>query len=185
MIRDFGLSHISFIRVQDLLPNVRTACDAADMTEGDYLVEAPQFRQALSATDIGSWDVEDQIKTDEGTLRTYCGYVRFLELDVEEHQNIPVADGKQGVSFRELSRKAQKRYIHVVAKKMMDNGAVSIIVNVVLLQLLIANNYGSASLLLLQNPSPLPSALVSTVIQTLAPSLPSASMPISNSPALL
>jgi len=131
MIKDFGLSHISFIRVQDLLSNRRTASDTADMTEDDYLVEAPQFRKALSATDIGSWNVEDQIKTDEGTLRTYCGYVRFLELDVEEHQNIPVTDGKEGVSFRESSRKAQKRYIHAVAKKMMDNGAVSIIVNAI------------------------------------------------------
>jgi len=137
MIKDFGLSHIRFVRVQDLLSsNKETAAgDTSETTEDDYLVEAPQFREALSSIDIGNWNVEDQIKGDEGNLRTYSGYMRFLEFDCEERQNIPVKNGtgkEGGVSFRELSRKAQKRFIHGLAQKMMINGAVSIIVNVVL-----------------------------------------------------
>jgi len=83
MIKDLGLSHISFVRVQNLLSGSGTADNTDDMTEGEYFVEAPQFRQSLSTIDIGNWNVEEQIKTDEGTLRTYCGYVRFIELDIE------------------------------------------------------------------------------------------------------
>jgi len=195
MIKDFGLSHISFVRVQELLSsNKETAAgDTEDMTEDDYLVEAPQFREALSSIDIGNWSVEDQIKGDEGNLRTYSGYMRFLEFDCEERQNIPVKNGagkEGGVSFQKLSRKAQKRFIHGLAQKMMINGAVSIIVNVVPpsrkhLADRVQSNPPSTSPLLLQNHSPPPSVLVSIVTPTLVPSSPSASMPISNSPALL
>lgn len=193
MIKDFGLSHISFVRVQELLSsNKETAAgDTSDMTEEDYLVEAPQFREALSSIDIGTWSVEDQIKGDEGNLRTYSGYMRFLEFDCEERQNIPVKNGgagrEGGVSFRELSRKAQKRFIHGLAQQMMINGAVSIIVNVpppTLVADRVPFNFPSTSPLLLQNHSPPPSVLVSIVTPTLVPNSPSASMLISNSPAL-
>jgi len=153
MIKDFGLSHISFVRVQELLSsNKETAAgDTSDMTEEDYLLEAPQFREALSSIDIGNWSVEDQIKGDEGNLRTYSGYMRFLEFDCEERQNISVKNsgaGKEGgVSFRELSRKAQKRFIHGLAQQMMINGAVSNIVNVAPFSLQTACNSISLALL--------------------------------------
>jgi hypothetical protein len=97
------------------------------MSEDDYVLQAPKTRQAFLATNIGNWDVEEQIKTDEGTLRTYRGYLRFLKLDFENQQHLPVEDDKEGAGFQGLSRKAKEKVIKNIVKKMMSNGAVSVI----------------------------------------------------------
>ena len=128
MVNDLKLSHINFVRVQELVSDQHTTSDIVDVSEDDYVVQAPKTRQAFLATDIGNWDVEEKLKTDEGILRTYRGYLRFLKLDLEPRQNFTVED-KEVASFVELSGKAQRRVIGSVAKQMLGNGAVSIIVN--------------------------------------------------------
>ena len=125
MVKDLKLTHIVFVRVQELLANNHATGDIVDMNEDDYLVRAPKTREEFLATDIGNWDVEEQLKTDEGTLRTYRGYLRFLKLDLEERQNLPAENETEGLSFKGLSRKAREKVIGGIAKKMMGNGAVS------------------------------------------------------------
>ena len=78
-------------------PTRKQTGDIADMTEDDYLVEAPQFREALSATDIGNWNVEEQIKTDEGNSpHILLGICVSWNSIVEERQNIPSLTDRQG-----------------------------------------------------------------------------------------
>ena len=127
MVKDLKLSHINFVRVQELISNKHQTGDIVDMSEDDYVVQAPKTREAFLATDIGNWDVEEQIKTDEGTLRTYRGYLRFLKLDLESQQHLGVEGDKGGPSFQRLSRKAKEKVIGNIAKEMMGNGAVSVI----------------------------------------------------------
>ena len=129
VVKDLKLSHIRFVRVQELISNKHKTGDIVDMSEADYLVQAPKTREEFLATDIGNWDVEEQLKTDEGTLRTYRGYLRFLKLDLEDRNNLPVEDDKEGASFQGLSRKAKEKIIGGIAKKMMGNGAVSIVIS--------------------------------------------------------
>ena len=87
MVKDLKLTHIVFVRVQELPSNNHATGDIVDMNEDDYLVRSPKTREEFLATDIGNWDVEEQLKTDEGILRTYRGYLRFLKLDLKSHKS--------------------------------------------------------------------------------------------------
>ena len=179
MVKDLKLSHINFVRVQELISNKHQSGDIVDMSEDDYVVQAPKTRKAFLATDIGNWDVEEQIKTDEGTLRTYRGYLRFLKLDLENQEHLAADDEKGGASFRGLSRKAKDKAIGNIAKKMMSNGAVSVILHLARMSHLIwPCKFPSGSLLLFQSHSPPPFGLVFTLTLMLAPNSPFASSPM-------
>ena len=190
IVKDLKLSHIRFVRVQELISNNHKTGDIVDMSETDYLVQAPKTREEFLGTDIGNWDVEEQLKTDEGTLRTYRGYLRFLKLDLEDRNNLPVENDKEGASFQGLSRKAKEKIIGNIAKKMMGNGAVSIVIilttDIVLLlaAFSIFSRFSSVSPLLSESHSPPPFVLVSTLTPTLVPSSPFASSSTLNLPAL-
>jgi hypothetical protein len=184
MVKDLKLTHIAFVRVQDLISSKDKTGDIVDMSEDDYVVQAPKTREAFLATDIDNWNVEEQIKTDEGTLRTYRGYLRFLKLDLEDRQTLPLDNAKEGASFRGLSRKAKEKIIGNIAKKMMGNGAVSIIAGADSLATSHNALFSSASPSSLESRSPPPSALASTLTPTLDPSLPFASSLMLNSLAL-
>jgi len=183
MVKDLKLKHIAFVRVQELVSSKEKTGDIVDMSEDDYVVQAPKTREAFLATDIDNRNIEEQIKTDEGTLRTYRGYLRFLKLDLEDRQTLPLDNDKEGASFRGLSRKAKEKIIGNIAKKMMGNGAVSIIAGADSLATSHNALFSSASPLSLESRSPPPSVLVSTLTPTLDPSLPFASSLMLNSPA--
>ena len=90
----------------------------------------------------------------------------------------------EGLSFKGLSRKATEKVIGGIAKKMMGNGAVSYHPELPLFRSQSVPLYFSASPLLLESRSPPPFVSVSTLTPTPVPSLPFASSPTLNSPAL-
>jgi len=87
MVSSFQLDHISFFRVRDLLSNDRKSSDTSDLSEAEYLVDAPITRDKFLSTDIGNHDAEAHMKSDEGVRRMYHAYMRSLiklDLSLEE-----------------------------------------------------------------------------------------------------
>ena len=117
MVKDLKLTHIVFVRVQELPSNNHATGDIVDMNEDDYLVRSPKTREEFLATDIGNWDIEEQLKTDEGILRTYRGYLCFLKLDLEEPQiSLPRMRWRASASKDYLVRR-RKKSLAVLPKK--------------------------------------------------------------------
>ncbi len=123
LVSSLALTHISFVRVRDLLSEDfdPVTYSRHDMTEEEYVESASPTRETFLATNIGAYDVNEHIKNDEGALRTYRGYLRFLKLDLNcSHLNYD--DKECGVKS---SRRKQEKAISVIAKAMMGNGSVS------------------------------------------------------------
>jgi pyoverdine/dityrosine biosynthesis protein Dit1 len=124
MVSTFQLNHISLLRVRDLL-----STDHSDLTEAEYLIDAPNTRQEFLLTDIGKYDAEAHVKSDEVVRRTYHGYMRSLikldlqDLGAQEGQTLENTDAHEAEQAY-LSRKARKKILSAIAKRMMSNGAV-------------------------------------------------------------
>lgn len=104
MVAESGLTHISFVRVSDLL-DPSSGVTEDNTTEEEYVNSVPSTRAKFLAHKVPGFDVESSIKADVGVLNTYRGYVKFLE------------DGfAANKSEAEISR---------TAKDMLKNGAVS------------------------------------------------------------
>ena len=104
MISEFGLSHISCIRVTDLLDPSPGASDT--MTEDEYISSIPNVRARFLAHEVPGSEVETALKSDVGVFNTYQAYIKFL------------ADGFPGRKEHELEQ---------TAIRMLKNGAVSAI----------------------------------------------------------
>lgn len=136
LVKGLGLSHIRFVRIQDLLPiaatktfrtDVQTHPPMGDLSECDYVANAPETRRAFLSVDIGNFNPDHDIKSDEGILRTYQGYLRFLKLDLEESQMFIKPKGSHvsgNDSPARVSRRERERITSRIAKQMMNNGAV-------------------------------------------------------------
>ena len=129
MVSTFQLNHISVLRVRDLLSIDHKSGDRHDLTEAEYLVNAPITRQEFLLTDIGKYDAEAHMKSDEGVRRTYHGYMRSLiRLDLQglgaQEGQTPESTGGHQAEQAHLSRKARKKVLSTIAKRMMSNGAV-------------------------------------------------------------
>lgn len=125
MVSSLQLRHISFVRVQGLLSGRRKSSYLSDLSEAEYLFNAPITREQFLSTDIGNYDAEAHIKSDEGALRTYRGYLRFLKLDLEgrDAQVLKKSSGNQAEQAY-LSRKTREKLLSTIAKRMMGNRAV-------------------------------------------------------------
>lgn len=136
LAEELNLSHIQFVRVQDLLlAGAAKACNTESeiprptghLSESGYVANASETRRAFSLVNIGDFDPNHQIKSDEGALRTYQGYLRFLKLDLEGSQllirNMDGHVSKTDSPVR-VSRRERERIISGIAKQMMANGAV-------------------------------------------------------------
>jgi alpha-ketoglutarate-dependent taurine dioxygenase len=108
-----GYGHIEFARLKDLLgiPFLRDESD--DMA---YAAAAPSIRLALmhrySSFDWNSPIDESYVKNDENKRLTYCGYLKFLSLDLAD--TYPIGPKRTKSAF--------KRGVEVIAKSMLRRG---------------------------------------------------------------
>lgn len=126
---ELQLSHIDFVSVQDLLPSFpgRSYRGPAAQAEAEYLANAPRVREAFLSMDVGAYDADEHMKSDEGAVTTYRGYLRFLKLDLDgsdrflKSSSANDAAGLAGASqgSGRLSRKAREKQITIIARQMM------------------------------------------------------------------
>lgn len=105
--------HVEFARLKDLLgiPSLRDEID-----EMGYAATAPSIRLALMHRyGTFNWDAitnESYAQKDENKRLTYCGYLKFLSLDLAN--TFPIGPGR--------TRSAFKRGVEVIAKSMLRRG---------------------------------------------------------------
>ena len=110
---EYGCSNIRFIRLVDLLQQ-RDLTEP--LTEAEYLRDAPRFRDELYQTYIpDDFDVDTHITIEKDALLTYRGYLKFLEVDLEE---------SNGSDVENSSRAQKKKNLEIVAKTMIQRGKV-------------------------------------------------------------
>ncbi|KAG8909149.1 hypothetical protein FRC02_007969 [Tulasnella sp. 418] len=122
LVKQLELSHINFVRIANLLQNDNQLYDyptfsRPEMTEEEYVQSAPSNRKAFLERDIGEFDIEQVLKDDVGVLRTYRGYKKFLQFDLEGTDLMKDTNGQL------LSGNQRKKVITKVAKHMLCNGA--------------------------------------------------------------
>ncbi|KAF8579389.1 Clavaminate synthase-like protein [Ramaria rubella] len=115
MCNEFSLTHISFVRVIDLLDD--TPLSNTPMSEEEYVKSIPAVRARFLAHEVSGFHLETLLKDDFGTLMTYRGYLKFLVQDVEGSPLMKDLRGKP------LSKNAQDKARRSLAKAMLENGA--------------------------------------------------------------
>jgi pyoverdine/dityrosine biosynthesis protein Dit1 len=111
---EHGCNNIRFIRLVDLLGRRDLG---EPLSEADYLRDAPRFRDELYKTYIpDKFDVNTYIANEKDALVTYRGYLKFLELDLEENS---------GPEFENMTKAERKKNLENVAKMMIQRGKVS------------------------------------------------------------
>ncbi|OAK97477.1 hypothetical protein IQ06DRAFT_327855 [Phaeosphaeriaceae sp. SRC1lsM3a] len=108
-----GYHDIEFARVKDMIPTNYHLDDFDDMS---YSAIASSLRFALMQRYGNTgWDsaiTESYVKNDENKRLTYCGYLKFLELDLASRY--PLSD--------ERPRKKFKKGCEMIAKTMLKRG---------------------------------------------------------------
>ena len=119
MCAEFSLTHISFVRMVDLISD--GPLSDAIMTEKEYVESIPAVRERFKflAHVVPNFNLAKNLKEDVGTLNTYRGYLKFLVRDLEGSPLMENPDGQL------LSKNAQDKVRRLLAKAMLDNGAVS------------------------------------------------------------
>lgn len=102
LISELGLSHISFVRVADLLDPTPGIFEDV-MTEEEYVSSVPGVRARFLAHQLPGLDLESALKTQTGVRNTFKGYLKFLE----------------------DAYTSSKEERESIAKNMLKNGAVS------------------------------------------------------------
>lgn len=108
-----GYTHIEFSRLKDLIGVSSLREENDDMA---YAASAPSVRLALMHR-YGNfnWDAvanESYVNNDENKRLTYCGYLKFLALDLAT--TYPIGPGRTKSAF--------KRGVEVIAKTMLRRG---------------------------------------------------------------
>lgn len=112
---EHGCSNIRFIRLGDLLNQEDLS---EPLSEVEYLRDAPRFRDDLYRTYIPEdFDVDTYIANEKDAVLTYRGYLKFLEVDLEENNMHNIEN---------LSRAQRKKSLEIVAKMMIQRGKVSL-----------------------------------------------------------
>ncbi|KAH6616647.1 Pyoverdine/dityrosine biosynthesis protein-domain-containing protein [Boeremia exigua] len=108
-----GYTHIEFARLKDLLGIASLRDDVDEMT---YAATAPSIRLALMQRyGTINWDAitnESYVNNDENKRLTYCGYLKFLALDLAD--TYPIGP--------ERTKSAFKRGVETIAKSMLKRG---------------------------------------------------------------
>lgn len=108
-----GYTHIEFARLKDLLGISSLREETEDMA---YAATAPLVRLALMHRyGAFNWDSatnESYVNNDENKRLTYCGYLKFLSLDLAN--TYPIGPGRTKSAF--------KRGVEYIAKSMLKRG---------------------------------------------------------------
>lgn len=114
LARECGCEHLRFSRLCDLLDNKNLP---EPQSEAEYIEYAPQFREEMLKRYIPQgFDIAKAIANDRDINYTYCGYVKFLGLEL--------ADTLLKGSKMQTSQKI--RFCKGVAKRMIYRGKVSV-----------------------------------------------------------
>jgi len=116
MISELGLTHVTTVCPFELL-DPSSGVSEAKMTEEEYSSRLPALLAQFNAHDIPGFDLEKALETDIGTLRTYLGYTKFLEAELEGQACVEMKDGKK------VGKIAQTKARKAIAKKMLIAGA--------------------------------------------------------------
>ncbi|KAF5318287.1 hypothetical protein D9758_018885 [Tetrapyrgos nigripes] len=111
-----NLNHITFVRLADLIEGDVVSVDSNEMTLEEYVRYAPIIRSHFLAHDISCYNIEDSIRNDSGVLRTYRGYLKFLELDLDGTSVM------MDTNENPLSGKQKEKIRQQLAKKMIVHG---------------------------------------------------------------
>jgi hypothetical protein len=121
MINELGFTHVTFISAMQLLDPTSTISEETSGGEEYIACLADTRARFLSHEVPGGYDVEEALKIDVGTFRTYLGYAKFLEAELEGHPSMEFENGKDGKKIGKIGqRKARKR----ISKTMLEAGAV-------------------------------------------------------------
>lgn len=111
---DKGFKNISFSRLRDLV-NIELPNEFNEMT---YVANASNFRRALlNSFSRPDWSWEDA-RQSEDVCMTYRGYIKFLQLDLENVY--PLKEDR--------TKSKYKKGIEYIARQMMARGDVSSVV---------------------------------------------------------
>ncbi|KAF8886930.1 Pyoverdine/dityrosine biosynthesis protein-domain-containing protein [Infundibulicybe gibba] len=116
MISELSLTHITFVRVIDLL-DTSSKPSTDDMTEEEYVSSIPSVRKRFLNHTVPGFNVDTALEKDYGTLMTYRGYLKFLTADLEGTSSMKGPNGER------LTRKSQERVRRRIARAMLENGA--------------------------------------------------------------
>lgn len=119
MLEEHDLTHITFIRIADLLDPSTKSFDGPNLTEEEYVQSISAVRKRFLAHEVPDFDLAHALKNDYGTLMTYRGYLKFLVADLE---GSPLMEN--GPDGKRLSKNGQDRARQVIAKNMISNGSV-------------------------------------------------------------
>ncbi|KAF5024489.1 hypothetical protein F66182_3429 [Fusarium sp. NRRL 66182] len=108
MAAEKGLHNISFARLRDLV-DIDLPRDLDEMT---YVANASNFRRALLNTFSKPGWSWDEVRQLDDQCMTYCGYIKFLQTDLETVY--PVGESR--------TKSKYKRGIEYIAKQMMARG---------------------------------------------------------------
>ncbi|KAK7445714.1 hypothetical protein VKT23_014709 [Stygiomarasmius scandens] len=115
--REQQLTHIHFVRVMDLFNSDPLDISSEETTLQEYLELMPKTRAQFLAHEVPSFELETGLQQDSGLIRTYRGYLKFLELDLDGSSLTKSPEGQP------LSGKQQDRVRRQIAKKMLSRGA--------------------------------------------------------------
>ena len=134
MATDCQCDHIKFYRLRNFLDSAECG---APLTEGEYLKDAPLFRNEMLARYLpDNFDPATIVAEDADTTCTYRGYIKFLETDLAHR----VFEG-------DVKTKGQfKKENEDIARRMIVRGKVSIL----------QSDSDSPPLTTICRPSPLP-----------------------------
>jgi len=116
MVSELGLTHVTAVCPFELL-DPSSGVSEAKMTEEEYTARLPALHAEFNSHEVPGFDLEEALKTEIGTLRTYLGYTKFLEAELEGQACIEMKDGKK------VGKIAQTKARKAIAKKMLIAGA--------------------------------------------------------------
>lgn len=117
MIAELNLTHLSMISPFQLIDRSSSLSEAT-MTEEEYVMRLPELRARFFEHKLPGFDLEEVLQNDIGSLRTYLGYTKFLEYELEGQPCMEFEGGKK------LSKTSQVKVRKRISKAMMEAGAV-------------------------------------------------------------
>lgn len=118
MINELNLTHLYAVCPFELI-DPDSGLSEANMSEEEYVSRIPEVRACFKAHEIPGFDIEEALIQDVGTLRTYLGYVKFLEAELAGQPCVEMDNGKKASGMKQ--KKARKQ----ISKNMLIDGAVS------------------------------------------------------------
>jgi hypothetical protein len=121
MAQEMGCDNIRFSRIYELLGSEYE--HYSTITEEEYLVKVPEFRERLERNLPEAYNVTEQISNDPDVTATYRGYKKFLETERDiklgrsraERENAEIAKrmlqrGKVGYNDKRMNHKCRCKY---------------------------------------------------------------------------